>query len=94
MITGSYTNSDGGVHPQAVARVATMTIDVTAEINTVKIEVYHDFAAAKPVKPPQRPRPLATKVIVLKGASYMLDPTAIEGYLMTQAFLGWTELNA
>lgn len=97
MITGSYTNQDGGLHPNAVALATKMTVDLAAGVNTVEVKVYHDLASATPPAKPapgQRPaNPLTTKTFTLKGTTFTTDPAAIDVYLVGQpGFTGWTEV--
>jgi hypothetical protein len=103
MITGPYTNTDGGLHPNAVARVVKMTVDLIAGTNTIGVEVYHSMDQAVVPSPakeggygpraPTRRVTIATPQFVLKGADFAVDPMKIDGWLIGQKqFSGWKEL--
>ena len=96
MITGSFTNQDGGLHPEAVAQIHKLTVDFVQGTATVQVDVFHDLAAAAidtpaPGVPRQPRRPLGSPSYVLKDATFTTDPAKIEEWLMTQPnYKGWT----
>jgi|HubBroStandDraft_4_1064222.scaffolds.fasta_scaffold472227_2 hypothetical protein len=96
MITGSFTNADGGVHPAAVALATKMQVDLLKKVNNVTVQVYHDAATAQAAANPakgQAPRAISVKNYPLKGAAFTTDTKAVDVFLVGQpGFAGWTEV--
>lgn len=100
MITGSYTNIDGGVHAAAVARVVKMTVDLIASTNAIAVEVYHDMEHALPPPPVKGPEGLRQRLaqrttiavapFSLAKADFTTDLRVVYAWLLKQEkFKGW-----